>query len=170
MSRRANSGESDTEPRIRELNSRYRNSGRPDALLAENAPSPITGLQISPDPLSPLSIQHGPRNPSRRRIRTTAIVVAAIIITLLTSVLPYNSPGSALLLDRQLYSIFPYPFTIQNIIYLLLAWSLADSYVRWRMTKREYAFLNAGFLPEDSITMLELHELDRSVPGWRRSA
>lgn len=128
-------------------------------MLAENAPSPITGLQISPDPLSPLSNPAWPAIPSRRRIRTTAIVVAAIIITLLTLVLPYNSPGSALLLDRQQYSIFPYPFTIQNIIYLLLAWSLADLYVRWRMTKREYAFLNAGFLPEDSITMLELHEL-----------
>lgn len=126
---------------------------------SKNIFSPIAGLLASPDALSDPSNPVWPAIPSRRRSRVIAMSVAAAIIALLTLILPYGSAGAALLLDRQPYSIFPYPFTIQNITYLLLAWSLADLYVRWRMTKREYAFLNAGFLPEDSITMLELHEL-----------
>ncbi|UGV24968.1 MotA/TolQ/ExbB proton channel family protein [Rhodopseudomonas boonkerdii] len=120
---------------------------------------PIVGLPTSSDPLSNPSNPVWPSIPSRGRARAIAIGAAATTIALLTLVLPYGSAGAALLLDRQPYSIFPYPFTIQNITYILLAWSLADLFVRWRMTQRERAFLNAGFLPEDSTTMLEIHEL-----------
>lgn len=91
------------------------------------------------------------------RLTALGLAVGAILATTLLTV--PDSPVAALLLDRQRYSIFPYPFTIQNLIYLALAWAMGDLYRRWRAGRRERAFLRAGFLPEDPHAMLQLHEL-----------
>jgi len=96
---------------------------------------------------------------ARWRVRIVAIAIAMLAIAVATWALPYGSPAAALLLDRQPFSIFPYPFTIQNLVYIVLAWALGELYLRWRTARREHALLRAKLLPEDSGTVLQLHEL-----------
>lgn len=118
------------------------------------------------------SVKEGPRRwptvPPRWLARTVAIGGTIVIILLLTFLTEPDSAVAAMLLDRQKHSIFPYPFTIQNITYLVLAAALADLYVRWCIARRERAFIDAGFLPEDDTTVLQLSELGpirRKVAG-----
>lgn len=100
-----------------------------------------------------------PTVPGIWRVRLTALLIAAAAILAATVMTTPDSPVAALLLDRQRYSVFPYPFTIQNLVYLALAWAMGDLYRRWRAARRERAFLRAALLPEDPNSMLELHEL-----------
>ncbi|SFD46662.1 Biopolymer transport protein ExbB/TolQ [Bosea sp. CRIB-10] len=100
-----------------------------------------------------------PTVPAAWRVRLTALAIAAVAILVTTLMTVPDSPTAALLLDRQRYSVFPYPFTIQNLIYLALAWAMGELYRRWRAARRERAFLQAGLLPEDPNSLLELHEL-----------
>lgn len=65
-------------------------------------------------------------------------------------------------------TVFPYPFTIQNIEHLLFFLAMADIYVRWGVAKRELSFLKKGYLPEDAETVLTLDNLGplrREVAG-----
>jgi len=88
-----------------------------------------------------------------------ALVIAIVVITILSFTLPYGSAAAALLLDHQKYSIFPYPFTIQNATYLIFAAGLADLYVRWRVAQHEAKFLDLQLLPEDDSSVLQLNDL-----------
>ncbi|WP_294533872.1 MotA/TolQ/ExbB proton channel family protein [uncultured Rhodoblastus sp.] len=88
-----------------------------------------------------------------------ATVIVVIFIAVLTATLPFGRGAAALMLDHQPYSVFPYPFTIQNITYLIMGAGLADLYVRWRVARREVAFLRQGFLPEDATSVLQLEDL-----------
>lgn len=88
-----------------------------------------------------------------------ALAAAIAIIAALSFLLPFGSPAAALLLDHHKYSIFPYPFTIQNATYLIFAVGIADLYVRWRTARYEHAFLNRKFLPEDDKTVLQISDL-----------
>ncbi len=76
-----------------------------------------------------------------------------------TLFLPEESVLSALLLDRQKHSIFWYPFTIQNFIYVALAWAFADLLYRWLNARREHRFLHMHLLPEDQVTAITIDEL-----------
>jgi biopolymer transport protein ExbB/TolQ len=89
----------------------------------------------------------------------TAMLMVAVVITILSIVLPYGSVASALVLDRHPGSIFPYPVTIQNMTYLIFAAGLADLYIRWRAAKSEQAFIARGFLPEDDAAVLQIDDL-----------
>ena len=91
--------------------------------------------------------------------RGVAIGIAIVLVAIVTFTTAPDSIASALLLDRQQYSIFPFPLTIQTLVYVALAWAMADLFRRWRAAQRERAFIAAKFLPEDSSTMLQLHEL-----------
>jgi biopolymer transport protein ExbB/TolQ len=88
-----------------------------------------------------------------------ALAAAIAIIAALSFLLPFGSPAAALLLDHHKYSVFPYPFTIQNATYLIFAVGIADLYVRWRTARYERAFLNRKFLPEDDKTVLQISDL-----------
>lgn len=91
--------------------------------------------------------------------RAVALVLMAGVIVVLTIALPYGSPEAALILDRQQHTVFPYPLTIQNAIYMAMAWAMADLFTRWRAARREAGFLRAGLLPEDGSTVLALEDL-----------
>ncbi|MFG1352075.1 MotA/TolQ/ExbB proton channel family protein [Xanthobacter autotrophicus] len=99
------------------------------------------------------------RPPSYLRALLVALGIAMVLIAIASVALPFGSGPAALLLDHQPYSVFPYPITIQNLTYLILAAGLADLYVRWQVARREQAFLRAKFLPEDATSVLQLHEL-----------
>ena len=64
-----------------------------------------------------------------------------------------------------------YPFTIQNLMWLVFFAGLADLYVHYRRGSRESAQLHGNFLPEDDQTMLRSEDLGvifkrlREAPG-----
>lgn len=100
--------------------------------------------------------------------RWTPLALAALIcaaaILLLTLVFSNPSPTSGtyrmgvLLLDRWT-TIFPYPFTIQNLEHLIFAVALGELWVRWQAANRELAFVAEKFLPEDDQTVLQADDL-----------
>lgn len=51
-----------------------------------------------------------------------------------------------------------YPFTIQNLMYVMSAVGFADLFMRWRATQRERNYLRYKLLPEDD-TILRIEEL-----------
>ncbi len=70
-----------------------------------------------------------------------AVAIAVAVIALLTIIFPSGSTPAMLLLDHSAYSIFPYPFTIQNMTYLVFAVGLANLYVRWKSAIAERALV-----------------------------
>jgi len=97
--------------------------------------------------------------------------IAAILV--LTLIFHSSDPASrgyrigVLVLDRW-SSIFPYPFTIQNLEHLMFALGLGGLWVRLQTGKRELAFIEMGFLPEDEHTVLQAEDLGpirRKVSG-----
>lgn len=97
--------------------------------------------------------------PSLGRVTMVALAIACAIIAVLSFSLPYGSPSAAMLLDHHKYSVFPYPFTIQNATYLIFAAGLADLYVRWRTARHELSFLKQQLLPEDDSAVLQISDL-----------
>jgi biopolymer transport protein ExbB/TolQ len=90
-----------------------------------------------------------------------ACVATAIVIAAGTLFLPKGSELAIFLFDYSNESFFRpvYPFTIQNVMYVMVAMGVADLYVRWRTTKREYTYLRLGLLPEDDTTILQIDQL-----------
>ena len=91
----------------------------------------------------------------------TAITATVVVITILSLLLPFNSPAAIFLLDYGKGSLFEatYPFTIQNFLHGLSAIGLAELSIRWRAATRERKILALGLLPEDDHTMLSIEEL-----------
>ena len=80
-------------------------------------------------------------------------------ILLLTVLLSKGSDAAVLLLDYNPASSFPYPFTIQNLMYLFFFVCLGDLFVRWTGAAQELVHVRMGYLPEDEQTVLQPHEL-----------
>lgn len=97
--------------------------------------------------------------PSLRQTTIVAEVTTIVIIAILSVTLPYGSVAAEMLLDHHEHSIFPYPFTIQNVTYLIFAAGMADLYVRWRTALHELAFLKQRLLPEDDSAVLQIADL-----------
>lgn len=86
-------------------------------------------------------------------------VLGCVCIALLTILVSKGSDTALLLLDYSDTSPFPYPLTIQNIMYLCFFLCLGDLYARWHSAQRELAHTWQGYLPEDEQTVLQPHEL-----------
>ena len=56
-------------------------------------------------------------------------------------------------------SPFVYPFTVQNLMHLLLFVGFGELYCRWRIAEREMALTREGLLPRDFKTVLGFHNL-----------
>lgn len=66
--------------------------------------------------------------------------------------------AAAFLFDR--YStVFDYPFTIQNFMWLVFFGAVAEVVVRYRRGNLEASQIDRGLLPEDEETMLRLQDL-----------
>ena len=63
-----------------------------------------------------------------------------------------------LLFDRN-STVFPYPFTIQNGMWVLFFGALGELWVRYRRSSLELAQLHQKLLPEDEETMLRIQDL-----------
>ena len=88
-----------------------------------------------------------------------SIVLGIVFIIFLSILLPIVSiKASGIILDR--YStIFLYPFTIQNFMIILFAIGLGELFVRWKESRSEFLYTKKQYLPEDSRTILQSHNL-----------
>jgi len=96
---------------------------------------------------------------SRSAVTGLALTVSCVWIFFLTLVLSEDSEAAKLLLDYSSESLFPYPFTIQNLMYVFFFLCLGDLFVRSVTARRELGFLRQGYLPEDDEVVLQAAEL-----------
>lgn len=99
------------------------------------------------------------RNLERNVLLGFCLGVACFLILLLTIILPKDSKLAIFLLDHTSYSSFPYPLTIQNIMYVVFAFGLGDLLMRSRVASIEHSFLKRNFLPEDENVVIQIKEL-----------
>ena len=88
----------------------------------------------------------------------TLSVACAIGFIGIMSLLLTDGRVAAFLLDRN-STVFDYPFTIQNLMWLIFFGALAEVVVRHRRARVEAFQLDEGLLPEDDETMLRLRDL-----------
>ena len=87
-------------------------------------------------------------------ILTVCIAAAIALIVLINAFAPPSV--AALLIDRERGS---YPFTVQNVMWIVFAMGLGELIVRVRAAVAESAQLSLGYLPEDDRTILQAPEL-----------
>jgi flagellar motor component MotA len=100
-------------------------------------------------------------------------IVAVVAVALLTVLLDPDGIAAALLLDR-MSTIFPYPFTIQNVMTVSLGVAVGDLLWIDQRVRRQRTALSLNLLPEDPATLLCLADLpyvrkslDRLRPSQR---
>ena len=87
------------------------------------------------------------------------LIIGIVAITIMSLV--FGTPGSsagAFLLDRHTQN-FPYPFTIQNVMWVMFFVGCGELVVRYNHSGRELAQLSKHYLPEDATTMLRAGDL-----------
>ena len=100
----------------------------------------------------------GPKELGTRLAAWSASLVAASGFVGGLSLLLTEGRAAAFLLDRN-SPVFTYPFTIQNLMWLIFFGALGELTVRYRRARLEWAQLAKGLLPEDEVTMLRLKDL-----------
>ena len=85
------------------------------------------------------------------------IGVVAIAVMSMLFVHPDSRVG-AFLLDRHTQN-FPYPFTVQNIMWLMFFVGCGELWVRYSQSVRELGQVSKQYLPEDDSTMLRAEDL-----------
>ena len=95
--------------------------------------------------------------PNRLLVMILAMILAVVFIAVL-SLLIGDTKAGVMLLDSQ-STIFYYPFTIQNLMYVLFFIGLGEVFVRWVTALKEKGFLKREYLPEDDETVLQAHDL-----------
>ncbi len=90
-----------------------------------------------------------------------ALAVTALGITAGTYGLAQDTTIAIFLLDHSAKSFFApiYPFTIQNAMYVMTAFGIADLWVRHAATRRERRYLSQKLLPEDDSVILQVEDL-----------
>lgn len=92
------------------------------------------------------------------------LVAAAVVIVLIligSFALPKDSTVAVFLFDHSSKSFFArvYPFTIQNIMYFMMAMGFADLWVRYASARREERYLALNLLPEEDAAILQIDDL-----------
>lgn len=95
---------------------------------------------------------------TRIQVMGIAVLFGAVFVAILSFSLPDDSFASAFLIDR-LTRIAPYPFTIQNLMWLLFSAGMGDLYIRYRRASDESRQIRLRLLPEDDATMLRIRDL-----------
>lgn len=88
-----------------------------------------------------------------------ALAVGVVVIAVLSLLLPSIDLRTASLVLDWDSAIFPYPFTIQNVMLLLFFLGLGELAARWLDTAAEAALLHRRYLPEDDRTVLQGDDL-----------
>ena len=98
--------------------------------------------------------------PNRTLFLGVSVLIGCVIIAGLSLVL--EGQAGIIVLDKadsSYDSLFFYPFTIQNLLYIIFCLGVGDLVVRWRTAQREQHFLDMNFLPEDFRTVLQAKDL-----------
>ncbi|MBM3521575.1 MAG: hypothetical protein FJX57_01345, partial [Alphaproteobacteria bacterium] len=97
--------------------------------------------------------RHAAASSAALRLRLTshavALGVTAVLIAIATVAFGQGSKAAIFLLDYHKGSIFPYPWTIQNLLHVMTAVGIAELYIRWHESRYQRRFLELGLLPED---------------------
>ena len=111
---------------------------------------------------------HTPQQPAERDDRIpfravtlfTSLVVGIVLVGALSYLFPAGDESMAaeLLVDRNT-RIFPYPFTIQNVMWLTFCVAAGELVVRHLTGRREGEQIHLGLLPEDDETLLRKRDL-----------
>jgi hypothetical protein len=94
--------------------------------------------------------------PHRGLVLLIALAAALVFIAVLSVTL--KGRAAVLLLDYG-STHFPYPLTIQNLMWVGFFIGLGELYVRWRSGVHEMKMLKYNFLPEDEVTVLQPRDL-----------
>ncbi len=86
-----------------------------------------------------------------------SLSVALGFVALLSLLLP-DGRAATFLLDRN-SPVLDYPFTIQNLMWLIFFGAAGELTLRFRRASLEWEQLGRGLLPEDEETMLRLKDL-----------
>ena len=95
--------------------------------------------------------------PGRRVVLPLALVAACGFVGVFSGLLADGLAGT-ILPDRR-SALFPYPWTIQNLMHLFFFAGLGEARLHWRTASRELAFIGQGLLPEDESTVLQARDL-----------
>ena len=85
------------------------------------------------------------------------LILGCGFVAILTILLPADSIEAGVLLDRQ--GRFPYPFTIQNLMWVFFFAGLGELGLRASQATRALGEVNLSVLPEDEETMLRAQDL-----------
>ncbi len=95
---------------------------------------------------------------------TGSFVAGFVWVGLLSLLVPAESDAADLLLDRNT-ELFTYPFTIQNVMWIVFFVAAGELLVRHRVGDREEDQLRLSLLPEDDKTVLRQEDI---APYYRR--
>lgn len=98
--------------------------------------------------------------PFRAVVLFGSLLFAVALIGVFSYVFPAgdDSVGAELLVDRNT-NIFPYPFTIQNLMWLAFCMAAGELVVRHLAGRRERDQIGLGLLPEDDRTVLRRRDI-----------
>lgn len=95
--------------------------------------------------------------PNRFLSLGAGMAAGAIFILLASFAVPADSIFANVLFDRN--GRFPYPFTIQNVIWIIFFIGLGELFLRFGRANAETRQLSRQLLPEDDETMLRAEDL-----------
>ena len=115
---------------------------------------------------SPRPAEREEQVPFRAVTLYTSLLIGLVLVGALSYVFPAgdDSMAAELLVDRNT-RIFPYPFTIQNVMWLAFCVAAGELMVRHFTGRREGEQILLGLLPEDDETILHKRDLP---PIYRR--
>ena len=102
--------------------------------------------------------EEGESTMSRRSMIALASVGAAFVFVGLTSVVLTEGFFAEFLLDRNSRAL-PYPFTIQNVMWIVFFVGAGELLERWLQTDGERLQIHRELLPEDEETLLRKQDL-----------
>ena len=85
-------------------------------------------------------------------------LAAAVVFIAVAGLILTEGRAADLLLDRN-STVFPYPITIQNVMWLIFFGALGEVVIRHRRAGAESEQMGKRLLPEDDETMLRLKDL-----------
>lgn len=93
------------------------------------------------------------------RLRAWACALAAALGFILVMSLALTDGWAATFLFDRGSTVFDYPFTIQNLMWLLFAGGMGEAATRYRRARLETRQIGRSLLPEDDETMLRQPDL-----------
>ena len=96
-----------------------------------------------------------------QRLKTSGVSLLGGIISIAITSLIFDHPESAagaFLLDRHTEN-FPYPFTIQNVMWIMFWVGCGELWVRFNQARLEMEQMSKRYLPEDDEVMLRARDL-----------